>query len=229
VLILFDIDATLITTGGIGIAAMIDAGRSIHGPAFHAERVEFAGRLDPLILADMLVANGIEPTTEAMLSMRRVYREALVRRLSPGGVARALPGVPELLRALGLCGDRLTLGLLTGNFAETGSLKLQAAGIDPEGFSVRVWGDESPHTPPAREHLPGVALERVRERWGRPARGEEVVVIGDTPHDIACARAHGCRVLAVATGKFSAADLVHADRVVPDLSDVEGVLRWLTA
>ncbi|HZW10909.1 MAG TPA: HAD hydrolase-like protein [Phycisphaerales bacterium] len=227
-LILFDIDATLITTKGVGIAAMIDAGRRLHGPGFHAEGIEFAGRLDPLILRDMLCANGLACSTEAMIAMRHAYRDALVRRLAPGGVARSLPGVLELLASLGTLDDRVTLGLLTGNFSETGSLKLQAAGIDPQGFPVRVWGDESPHEPPAREHLPGIAIERVAQRWGRPCRGEEVVVIGDTPHDIACARAHGCRVLAVATGKFSAAELAHADRVVPDLSDVEGVQRWLT-
>jgi phosphoglycolate phosphatase-like HAD superfamily hydrolase len=227
VLILFDIDATLITTKGAGVAAMIDAGRELHGPAFHAEGVDFAGRLDPLILRDMLCANGVGCTPDAMLAMRRRYRQALIRRLAPGDVARSLPGVPGLLAALAQLGDRITLGLLTGNFAETGSLKLQAAGIDPEGFPIRIWGDESPHDPPARDHLPGVALERIAQRWGRPARGEEVVVIGDTPHDIACARAHGCRVLAVATGKFSAAELAHADRVAPDLSDIEGVKQWL--
>ncbi len=106
-------------------------------------------------------------------------------------------------------------------------MKLQMAGVDPEGFAIRVWGDDSPHDPPARDHLPGVAIERVSEAWGRQARGEEVVVIGDTPHDISCARAHGCRVLAVATGKFSAAELSHADETVEDLGDIEAVMRWI--
>ncbi|MBK7405580.1 MAG: haloacid dehalogenase-like hydrolase [Phycisphaerales bacterium] len=224
-LILFDIDATLITTGGAGVRSMLDAGRRLHGDTFHADGVDFAGRLDPLILRDLLRANGIDPTPETMAAMRRGYGEALTARFQSEPTSRALPGVMELLAAL--AGTGPTLGLLTGNFAETGSLKLRTAGIDPEGFSVRVWGDESPHDPPARDHLPGVAIERVSRAWGRAARGEEVVVIGDTPHDIACARAHGCRVLAVATGKFSIDELAHADRALPNLTDLAGVMQWL--
>lgn len=230
-LMLFDIDATLITTARAGLHALEDAGRSLHGPGFTSEGVEFAGRLDPLIIEDLLVRNGVEPTPEHRAAMRHGYREALVARFTAENTSRALPGVEALLAALGGMagnGGGPTLGLLTGNFTETGSIKLQHAGLDPERFSIRVWGDESPHDPPMREHLPGVALERASTAWGRPARGEEVVVIGDTPHDIACARAHGCRVLAVATGLFTVDELSHADRTVEDLSDTEGVLAWLT-
>jgi phosphoglycolate phosphatase len=226
-LILFDIDATLITTKGAGIHAMVDAGRRLHHPGFSADGVEFAGRLDPLILVDLLAANDIDPTPGAVGQMRGGYGEALAARLEEGRVSRALPGVVALVAELSGMKDRATLGLLTGNFAETGSMKLHKAGIDPDGFPIRVWGDDSPHDPPARDHLPGVAIERVSEAWGRPARGEEVVVIGDTPHDIACARAHGCRVLAVATGKFSAEELSHADETVESLGDIEAVMRWI--
>lgn len=226
-LILFDIDATLITTKGAGVRAMVDAGRRIHGRAFSSDGVEFAGRLDPLILADLLSANGVDPTPDALAVMRGAYGEALALRLSDGETSRALPGVMALLAQVAAASDRCTTGLLTGNFAETGSMKLQAAGIDPDGFAIRVWGDESPHTPPARDHLPGVAIERAGLAWGRPARGEEVVVIGDTPHDIACARAHACRVIAVATGKFSADDLAHADLTLDSLEDTPRVMRWL--
>ena len=233
-LILFDIDATLIKTGGVGMLAMTEAGRALFGAGFTAEGVPFAGRLDPLIIGDLLVRNGLEATAEHRAAMRRGYRDALRTRFEADNTSYTLPGVTALLDALGGMNGSvargsapLTLGLLTGNFPETGSIKLQHAGIDPQGFAVRVWGDESPHDPPAREHLPGVALERVGAAWGRAASGAEVVVIGDTPDDIACARAHGCRVLAVATGQFSAGDLAHADRTVEDLSDTQGVLAWL--
>lgn len=231
---LFDIDATLIKTGGAGMHALVDAGRRLHGEGFSSDGVLFAGRLDPLIIDDLLRRNGVEPTPERRLAMRRGYREALSARLEAENTSRALAGVlPLLERLAGVSSetagrrDAPTLGLLTGNFSETGSIKLQCAGIDPQRFSVRVWGDSSPFDPPARDHLPGVALERVAAAWGRPASGEEVVVIGDTPHDISCARAHGCRVLAVATGQFDAEALAGADRTVEDLSDTEGVLRWL--
>lgn len=226
-LILFDIDATLITTKRAGVHAMIDAGKRLHGPAFHADGVDFAGRLDPLILHDLLAANGVEPTAEAIGTMRQSYADALTRRLDEENTSRPLPGVMALLAKVSAAADRCTTGLLTGNFAETGGIKLRAAGIDPDGFAIRVWGDESPHIPPTRDHLPGVAIERASAAWGRPARGKEVVVIGDTPHDIACARAHGCRVLAVATGKFTADQLAHADLTLDTLADTDRVLSWL--
>lgn len=233
-LILFDIDATLIQTAGVGMAALVDAGRHLHSPEFTADGVAFAGRLDPLIIGDLLERNGVEPTARNRAAMREGYHSALQARFAADNTSYSLPGVMALLDSLAQvasesAGTRAapTLGLLTGNFAETGSLKLQRAGIDPQGFAVRVWGDESPHDPPARDHLPGVAIERVSAAWGRRAGGEEVVVIGDTPHDIACARAHGCRVLAVATGQFSADDLAAADRTVEDLAHTEGVLQWL--
>lgn len=233
-LILFDIDATLIKTGGVGMLALAEAGKALFGADFTAEGVAFAGRLDPLIIGDLLTRNGVEPTAEHRAAMRKGYRDALQAMFAADNTSYALPGVEALLGRLGGMNGTLargtaplTLGLLTGNFPETGSIKLQHAGIDPQGFSVRVWGDESPHDPPARDHLPGVALERVGASWGRAATGADVVVIGDTPDDIACARVHGCRVLAVATGQFSAGDLAHADRTVEDLSDTEGVLAWL--
>jgi phosphoglycolate phosphatase-like HAD superfamily hydrolase len=123
----------------------------------------------------------------------------------------------------------VVLALLTGNFAETGQMKLRSCGLDPSRFAIHVWGDESPHTPPARDHLVPVGMERYRNRTGRVPNGAGVVVIGDTPHDVACAKAHGCRALAVATGYTSAAHLAAAgaDRVLPDLTDTDGVIRWM--
>ena len=226
-LVLFDIDATLLTTDRAGIRAMVEVGQRLHSPGFSAEGVEFAGRLDPLILADLLAANAIDPTPEAIAALRLGYGETLAARLAPGGVSRLLPGVAELVESLAAEAERVTLGLLTGNFSETGTLKLQAAGLDPQQFAICIWGDDSPHDPPARDHLPGVAIERVSSLWGRQARGEEVVIIGDTPHDIACARAHSCRVLAVATGQFSVDELAHADETLETLDNVEAVLQWL--
>lgn len=229
-LILFDVDATLISTTGAGIWALEQAGRERFGPSFTVERTEFAGRLDPLIIRDLLRDNGVEPTAEHAAAMRRLYRIYLERRLSEPGVARPLPGVVELLAALRAMGEAAVLGLLTGNFEETGTLKLRACGIEPSDFPVRVWGDESPHDPPARDHLPPVAIGRYRALYGREPAGGLVTVIGDTPHDVACARAHNCRALGVATGRYTADDLrrAGADLVLPDLSATDEVLRWLT-
>ena len=227
-LILFDIDATLVTTSGVGRHAMAEAGRRLYGPAFTPDGVEFAGRLDPLILTDLLVRNGLEPTPDRQAAMRREYRNALLEGLRTPGVARALPGVRALIDALAGEGG-VTLGLLTGNFEETGRLKLGACGLDADRFRVRVWGDDSPHEPPSRDHLPAVAFERYAGVLDGPVRADRVTIVGDTVHDVACAKANGCRSLAVATGSFAPDTLrsAGADAVLPDLSDVAAVVRWL--
>ena len=225
-LILFDIDATLISTSGVGIRAMEAAGRELFGPAFASAGVEYAGRLDPLIVRDLLIANGHEPSAANMLTLRNGYRKHLTLKLPHAENARALPGVPALLDALE---HRSALGLLTGNYQDTGSLKLRACGIDPDRFPISAWGDESPHTPPDRAHLPPVALDRYRARFGRTADPARCAIIGDTPHDIRCAKANGLRALAVATGMFSVEALTAAgaDRVVPDLALTASVTDWL--
>jgi len=228
VLVLFDVDATLITTSRAGIWAMGAAGRELYGEAFTTDRTEFSGRLDPLILRDLLEANGVEPTAAALAAMRATYRVHLERRLREGPPPRALPGVMDLLTVLSEQAS-VVMGLLTGNFPETGAMKLRACGIEPERFPIRVWGDESPFEPPCREHLPPVAIGRYRERQGREVAPDAVTVVGDTPHDVACAKANGCRVIGVATGAYSTGALrdAGADLVLVDLSDTERVVSWV--
>jgi len=227
-LLLFDIDATLISTSGVGIRAMEEAGRELFGPSFSSGNVEYAGRLDPLIVRDLLIANGREPTPANMLALRAGYRKHLTEKLPTTTSARALPGVPALLDALE-SSNRAALGLLTGNYQDTGSLKLRACGINPDRFPISAWGDESPHNPPDRTHLPPIALARYHTRYNRAANPQYAAIIGDTPHDIRCANANGLRVLAVATGSFSVDALAAAgaDRVVADLSETATVLDWL--
>lgn len=228
-LILFDVDATLITTSRLGIAAMGEAGREQFGDAFDENTVEYAGRLDPLIIGDLLRAHGHAPTPEAIDRFRAGYRKHLARLLSERNTARTCPGVPELLDGL-FAIESLAIGVLTGNYPETGRIKLGAAGIDTDRFHLHVWGCDSPHDPPSRDHLPGVALERYKARYARDAARDRVWVVGDTPHDIACAKAHGCRSLGVATGMYAVEDLARAgaDLAVRDLSDTREMLRWLT-
>ncbi|MCW5753702.1 MAG: HAD hydrolase-like protein [Phycisphaeraceae bacterium] len=229
-LVLFDIDATLISTSGVGMRCMVEAGRGLFGPGFHADGVAFAGRLDPLIIDDLLRVNGVPGGAREREAMRLAYTDRLMQALRVPGVGRALPGVPSLLAGVERT-DGMTMGLLTGNFESTGRLKLSACGIDDSRFKLCVWGDESPEDPPSREQLPGVALERYAAATGRRIDPTLAVIIGDTPHDVSCARAHGLRVIGVATGSYSTADLAGAgaDRVVSDLSETARVLGWLTA
>ena len=227
-LILLDIDMTMISTGGCGMKAMTDTGRELFGPAFSTEGISFAGRLDPLIISEMFKKHGIEDAEDRHREFRSVYRSHLERRLGATDIGRSLPGVQDLLAALS-ARPNVTLGVLTGNFQETGSMKLRACGIDPALFAVSVWGDESPHHPPKREHLVPVGIARAEHRRGQSLHPKQVVVIGDTPHDIHCARAHGCRSVGVATGHSTQDELTAAgaDLALPNLSDTARVVTWL--
>ena len=229
-LLLFDIDGTLLITKRSGITAMEMAGRELFSPTFTVQGVDFAGRLDPLISLDLFARNGVEATSTHLAAFRDGYRRYLQQLLSDGtDRTQALPGVHGLIERLAKM-DGVTLGLLTGNWPETGKFKLRSAGLDPEVFEISVWGDESPHAHPAREHLPVVALQRYRARHGRDIEPRRVAIIGDTPHDVHCARVNGCRVLGVGTGLFTAEQLVAsgADHAMATLADEQAALAWLT-
>ncbi|CAE7418834.1 yxaH, partial [Symbiodinium necroappetens] len=227
-LVLFDIDGTILRTFGLGVRAMGHAGRELHGQHFDEMRVEYAGRLDPLIIADLLVAHELEVHEDAVTDFRAMYGKhlGLILEQTP---AELCPGVHELIDALEQT-DGVTLGLLTGNYPETGAVKLRSGGIDPERFIIQVWGEDSPHDPPARTHLPPVGISRYLEKHQREIDPRDVVIIGDTPEDIGCAKASGCRCIAVATGKYSTGELAEAgaDLAVEDLSGTEALVGWIT-
>lgn len=227
-LVLFDIDATLITTCRSGIAAMGVAGRELVGPHFDEHCIEYAGRLDPLIIADLLSVHGAEVSEAAVARFRASYGEHLGPLLARPDHAQACPGVHELLDALASEAG-VVLGVLTGNFPETGAIKLRACGIDVDRFEVQVWGCDSPIVPPARDHLPPLGMRQYEQKRARTLAPDDVIIVGDTPHDIRCARLHGCRSLGVATGSFSVEALAAsgADLVLRDLSNTEEVLQWM--
>lgn len=224
-LILFDIDQTLISTDGAGMKAMIEAGRRLFGPGFHSDGVHYAGRLDPLIIADLFAVNAVEATRERLSLFRDVYAACLAETLAVSR-KRVLPGVPSLLGELRRR-DEVVLGLLTGNLEETGRMKLAACGVDASCFRLGAWGDESPNATPDRADLVPIASTKYAQLYRRSP--EAVVVIGDTPHDVRCARAHGARSLGVATGYSTEEQLAMAgaDLVVNDLSDTGRVVNWL--
>jgi phosphoglycolate phosphatase-like HAD superfamily hydrolase len=226
-LVLFDVDGTLILTRQAGIRAMTDAARRLHGAHFTFDGVEFAGRLDPLIWHDAARANGLDDPAPHHDAFRRAYAEALAERLRRFPTSCALPGVLALLDRLAEV-DGLALGLLTGNYPETGAIKLRTAGIDPARFAVAAWGCDGA----SRRDLPPVAIERFGAATGRRPEPQEVVIIGDTPHDVDCARAHGCIAVAVATGPaHSRAELAGCapDLLVEDLTDADGLIAWIAS
>lgn len=221
-LILFDIDGTLLVTRGAGKRAFLDACRAVLDRSVDATRVRFAGNTDPRLFRAFCEQVGVEFTAELHESFAETYRSNLERELAGSEDVRVLPGVHAILDALA-SQPRVTLGLLTGNYARTAPLKLRAVDIDPDRFHVQVFGDEGER----REDLPPVALARHAARAGvAPA---EAWIVGDTVADVACARASGLPCLAVATGLDSLETLERAGahRVVLDLARTDDVLRIL--
>ncbi|HYD02055.1 MAG TPA: haloacid dehalogenase-like hydrolase [Phycisphaerales bacterium] len=236
VLILFDIDATLVLTSRSGLWAMELAGQELFGDNFLIRDVEFAGRLDTLIIPEIFERSAVPVTPENLARYKARYAELLEQRLAdPGVVKTVLPGVRELLAEIGsrrAAGVDVTVGLLTGNYEHTGRMKLRHCGLDLSPFVVNAFADDAFHPHGSRDDLPPVALRRYRERHGREADPSRTVIIGDSPADVRCAKVNGCRALAVATGVHSLEQLractPHApDLAVQSLADTAAVAAWM--
>lgn len=216
-LTLFDVDGTLLSCGGAGMLAMRRAAAALFGGRLSFDGVSPAGSLDIVLFREALLRANAPELEREHETFRARYLEELERSLEEkrAGV-RVYPGVREVL--LGVRErDDVVLGMLTGNYGPAAALKLRAAGLEPEWFRVGAFGDEADTRPALVE----VALERCRSSLGLRFCGPDVVVIGDTPFDVACASAHGCLSLAVCTGRYSRAELEDAGAtvVVDDLSD----------
>lgn len=193
---LFDIDGTLLNTGGAGQAAMEDAFSVEFGTSRAVEGLLTAGRTDRAIAIDLFRFHGFEYED---LSAARFY-DAYLRRLpfhlaERGG--QVLPGVEQLLLSLSERDD-VVLGLLTGNFREGARLKLGHFNLHHH-FDFGGYGDS--HLD--RDDVAREALAEVQRRFNGNFDAEKLWVIGDTPADVRCGRAIGARVIAVSTGLFS--------------------------
>jgi phosphoglycolate phosphatase len=225
-LVLFDIDGTLVLTGGAGLRAMNRACEEIVGSADALDGIPVAGRTDWIILQDALARLGRDLDRDLFDRLREQYVHNLRGEiLQPGkGFNGALPGVPELLDALD-GRDGVFLGLLTGNFESGARIKLERYDLW-RYFRCGAFGDDAAD----RNALVPVAVARA-SACGVPALpSSDVIVVGDTPHDVACAKAAGALSIGVATGTFTAAELraCGAAEVFDTLSDTADVLRRLT-
>lgn len=223
-LVLFDIDGTLLSAGGAGARAVREAMLEVYGETGSIGGYNMGGRTDPQIVRELLTAVGF--TVEQVEARLDALWDAYIRnlRVEVGrGSIRPLPGVPELLDRVEGSGDPTVLGLLTGNVEEGARLKIEAAGLGFGRFRVGAYGSDHWRRP----ELPAVAARRARERTGIDFAGKEIVVIGDTPHDISCGAHLGVRTIATATGTHSHQELAACDPdyLFPDLSDVEAVWR----
>jgi phosphoglycolate phosphatase len=202
-LVLFDIDGTLVLTGGAGVRAMTRACDEIIGHSDALDGIQVAGRTDWIILHDTLARLGRDLDRALFERLRERYVDYLQHEiLQPGkGFNGALPGVPELLRSLHERDD-VYLGLLTGNFEAGARIKLERFDLW-RYFRCGAYGDDAPD----RNALVPVAVARAAA-CGVPALPPgDVVVIGDTPHDVACAHAAGAMPVGVATGGYTSDEL----------------------
>jgi len=226
VLLLFDIDGTLLVRAADAHRdAIHEALRTVHGVTNPQRRgLEVAGRTDADIARNLLVAAGVtaRQIDERADDVRIAACEAYARLVPDDLSAHVVPGMKELLARLAQRDDT-KLALVTGNYEPIARLKLGAAGLG-RFFERGQGGFGSVHED--RAMLPQIARRRAGD--GEPWPRAQTAVIGDTPRDIACARADGVRVVGVATGPFAADDLRQADAVARDASELGAVLeRWL--
>ncbi len=226
-LILFDIDGTILSTHGAARRAFHKALLATYGTAGPISGHPFDGKTDRQIARELLRRAGLDDATitRSFDRLWTVYLRELAAQLAlPDAHTEVYPGVAELLERLKGMQDDFLVGLLTGNIHRGATIKLAAAGLDHH-FRFGAFGSDSER----RDELPAVAVRRAQEMYGREFRGEEIVVFGDTPSDVTCGLSLGVRAIGVATGSHPAEDLRAAGAwaVVPDLSDVDAILKLL--
>jgi phosphoglycolate phosphatase-like HAD superfamily hydrolase len=221
-LLLWDIDHTLIESG--------DVGRLVYGEAFAKvtghpldKMPELPGRTEPVIFREALRINGVEERDglyrQFAAEQAQGYEDHLDDLRREG---RALPGAAEALRALAGRAD-VVQSVLTGNTRPLAAIKLRAFDLDKwVDFEIGAYGTDDD----ARANLVGIARQRARKAHAQDYEGGQTILIGDTTNDVAAALGSGARVIAVATGKETVADLAAAGAhaVLPELSDTSAVL-----
>jgi len=215
-LVLFDIDGTLIQTGGAGVQAFGRAFATEFNVPNGTERLKFSGRTDTGLARELFQQHQIEPSPENL----RVFFDGYVFWLdflltqTRGAV---LPGVWEFIRQLHALPEAPALGLLTGNIRLGAEIKLRHYELW-EIFQTGAFGDDHED----RNQIAALAKERGSRLLNNDLRGEQILVVGDTPRDIECARAIGAKALVVATGSvpFEELETHRPDWLVKDLTGV---------
>lgn len=221
-LILFDIDGTLIASGGAGEYSMRLAVQDMFGVEDGLRGVEIAGRTDHLITENVFKKFGVEWTPERATEFLDLYLRHLAVEL-PRKNGRLLPGILELLEVL-KAHPQVALALLTGNLERGAEIKLSHYGVWGY-FEFGAYADDHAD----RNRLGPFAQARALERHGVEFLPDRIFVLGDTPHDITCGRAIGAKTVAIATGGHTREQLAehHPDFLFDDLGDVPAVLAAL--
>jgi phosphoglycolate phosphatase len=216
-LVLFDIDGTLLHTNAAGIRAFAKTLESQFNIPNGTDGLKFAGRTDTGLVRELFLKHGIQPSKKNFELFFDVYAHWLALMLAESG-GEICPGAESLIHALRDLPEPPVLGLLTGNIRLGAEIKLRHFNLW-DVFAIGAFADDHED----RNHIAAVALKRGDELLGRKIRGDETVVIGDTPHDITCGRAIGARVLAVATGGATMEELQthRPDWLVADLMKIK--------
>jgi len=221
-ILLFDIDGTLIHSGGSGKHAMEVAFAEIYGIANGLEDVLLAGQTDPKILLDAFQKYDLEWQDDQVEQFKKRYFIHLAEDMQkPRPKRRLMPGFPHLLEELqNMPGAHL--GLLTGNWIRSAEIKLEYFDLW-KYFEFGAFGDDETD----RNKLVPHALRRAEEKFGIRPQRDRVYVIGDTPRDIHCARPHGAIAVAVATGEYTLDELrlEQPDFLFTDFDEMEKVLE----
>lgn len=221
-LILFDIDGTLVMTGGAGARAMVRAFHEVFGVENGLRSPSMAGRTDAWIVAQMATYHGLTCGEEAIARFHDTYIGHLAREIhEPGPQKGILPGVRDLLEAL-TADTRAHLALLTGNYERGARIKLEYFDLW-KYFPCGAFGDGA-HD---RNSLLWTAIERVHASSGVSVPPADVTIVGDTPLDVAVALAGGARSVAVATGSYDVDSLkaCGADVVLETLEDLDAAIE----
>jgi len=220
-LVLFDIDGTLLSAGGISARALASTLVEAFGTAGPMEGYDYSGKTDPLIVRELMGSAGFSQAEidRRMPSTLALYERRLTAALRPEHVTPK-PGIGRLVKALA-DEPSVTLGLLTGNLEPCARLKLGPLSLN-DHFGFGAFGSDHED----RHRLPAVAVERALVATGHTFLGKNVVVVGDSIHDVRCGRDLGVRAVAVASGKTKMETLAaeSPDALLGDCSDTSASL-----
>ena len=220
-LILFDIDGTLIDSGGAGVRSLDLALKDLFSidNGFHG--ISMAGKTDTQIIKEGIMKHGLSGngTIDAVI---KAYLNYLRREIN-NDRKHVKPGIYEVLDELKPLQD-LGLGLLTGNIEQGARIKLEPFRLN-EYFPAGAFGSDDED----RNNLLPIAVKRFEELFQQKIEADNCIIVGDTPRDVECAHIYGAMCIGVATGPYSYEDLIEAgaDYVVHDLSDQKTLLHFL--
>jgi phosphoglycolate phosphatase-like HAD superfamily hydrolase len=222
--ILFDIDGTIMDSGGAGTRAMDTAFMELFSVGNAFQTISMAGKTDMQILREGFELHAIDCSNGVVPEFYRIYVRYLKENMKSSG-GHIKPGIREALKQLHEQ-EECILGLLTGNIEEGARIKLDFFGLN-DYFNIGAFGNDDED----RDRLLPVAVDKLFKRNSLHVSFRDCIVIGDTPRDISCSKPYGAFSVAVATGPYSAATLSEAgaDIVLNDLSDTETFMSILKA